>query len=454
MRNRIKLVLKYLFFFTYFFLCIQFIFTEYSLDTYNNYAFSYALTMGQIPYVDFNLVIPLFSTFLYSIGLFINHSILIFYIEQALLLTVLFSIIEKLIGKKAYLFVLIMLLPYPIQFIKIIFPGYNFLLFFFYILLIYLEQKKANDKLIGIVLGCALLTKQTVGFFYILVNILYYFRKDKKKLTTRLLYLFIPITIQLIYLVLTSSLTNFIDLCFLGLFDFSTKNTYFQANFLIIIVILVLLINLYLITIKKWYKDLSYLYYLAYSIIFYPLIDDYHVALFLLGFIFICFYKSSFQITKKNIEYSFLTISMTISILFLISSIMTFYVDIYSFKNNPLKIYEKKEIKYYKEINKELKKYNKRVICLFQGQKNILFHTNRNEKITYYSTLNHGNYGYNGDYKVYKKFLKEKDCIVIIDTSINTNIKGNQYIDSLAKYTRKKCKLLKKIGEYEIYYKS
>lgn len=68
--------------------------------------------------------------------------------------------------------------------------------------------------------------------------------------------------------------------------------------------------------------------------------------------------------------------------------------------------------------------------------------------------MNHGNYGYNGDYKVYKKFLKEKDCIVIIDTSINTNIKGNQYIDSLAKYTRKKCKLLKKIGEYEIYYKS
>ena len=169
MRNRIKLVLKYLFFFTYFFLCIQFIFTEYSLDTYNNYAFSYALTMGQIPYVDFNLVVPLFSPFLYSIGLFINHSILVFYIEQAILLTTVFLMIEKMIGKKAYLFILIMLLPYPIQFIKTIFPGYNFILFFFYILLIYLEQKKANDKLIGVVLGCALLTKQTVGFFYILV---------------------------------------------------------------------------------------------------------------------------------------------------------------------------------------------------------------------------------------------------------------------------------------------
>lgn len=116
MRNRIKLVLKYLFFFTYFFLCIQFIFTEYSLDTYNNYAFSYALTMGQIPYVDFNLVVPLFSPFLYSIGLFINHSILIFYIEQAILLTTVFLMIEKMIGKKAYLFILIMLLPYPIQF--------------------------------------------------------------------------------------------------------------------------------------------------------------------------------------------------------------------------------------------------------------------------------------------------------------------------------------------------
>lgn len=453
MRNRIKLVLKYLFFFTYFFLCIQFIFTEYSLDTYNNYAFSYALTMGQIPYVDFNLVVPLFSPFLYSIGLFINHSILVFYIEQAILLTTVFLMIEKMIGKKAYLFILIMLVPYPIQFIKTIFPGYNFILFFFYILLIYLEQRKVNDKLIGIVLGCALLTKQTVGFFYILVNILYYLNKDKKKLATRLLYLFIPIVIQLIYLIFTSSLTQFINLCFLGLFDFSKKNTFLEINCLIIIIIL-LLCNLYLIIEKKWYNDISYLYYLAYSTIFYPLIDNYHVALSLLGFIFIFFYKSSFQITKKNVEYSFLVISMTISILFFNSSLKCFDLTVYSFKNNPLKLYDKKEVEYYKQINKEIAKYDKKVICLFQGQKNILFHTNRNEKITYYSTLNHGNYGYNGDYKVYRKFIQEKNSIVLVDTSINIKSKGNQYIYSLAKYTRKKCKLLKKIGEYEIYYKS
>ena len=210
MRNRIKLVLKYLFFFTYFFLCIQFIFTEYSLDTYNNYAFSYALTMGQIPYVDFNLVVPLFSPFLYSIGLFINHSILVFYIEQAILLTTVFLMIEKMIGKKAYLFILIMLLPYPIQFIKTIFPGYNFILF-------------------------------------------------------------------IIYLLITNSYRQFLDLCVFGLLDFSKNSQGFNGY--TVVTTLLLLFNLYVIVKEK--NKIAY-YPLFFASITIPICDLFHLSSYLI----------------------------------------------------------------------------------------------------------------------------------------------------------------------------
>ena len=62
-------------------------------DTYVNYGFSYAILQGEIPYIDFNLVIPPFSPFFYSIFLIFSKSILCFYLGQAILLAVLFYIL-------------------------------------------------------------------------------------------------------------------------------------------------------------------------------------------------------------------------------------------------------------------------------------------------------------------------------------------------------------------------
>ena len=81
-----KKYLKYITIFFFFLISLIFIFTVNRGDTYVNYGFSYAISLGEVPYKDFNLVINPFSPFLYSIGLFINHSILIFYLEQALIL--------------------------------------------------------------------------------------------------------------------------------------------------------------------------------------------------------------------------------------------------------------------------------------------------------------------------------------------------------------------------------
>lgn len=102
MKKWLKRNLKYFFLFIFFYICIQFVYQSYNMDTYANYAFSYGILKGQIPYNDFNLLIPLFSPFFYSIGLLFSHSSLFFYIEQALLLTLLSAFFFKVLSNKAW----------------------------------------------------------------------------------------------------------------------------------------------------------------------------------------------------------------------------------------------------------------------------------------------------------------------------------------------------------------
>lgn len=54
---------------------------------------------------------------------------------------------------------------------------------FMLVILLYLEKKYPDkDYLIGFVIGCAVLSKHTVGAFFILPSIIYYFRDIKKLL--------------------------------------------------------------------------------------------------------------------------------------------------------------------------------------------------------------------------------------------------------------------------------
>ena len=60
MKQKIKIqsVFKYLFLFCYFFYCLVLAYNLTRGDSYVNFGFSYAITRGEVPYVDFNLVIP------------------------------------------------------------------------------------------------------------------------------------------------------------------------------------------------------------------------------------------------------------------------------------------------------------------------------------------------------------------------------------------------------------
>lgn len=446
--KRINMCFKYLILFLFFFVCLVFIFTVNKGDTYVNFGFSYAISKGEIPYKDFNLVITPFAPFLYSIGLLLRKSILIYFLEQSILLTFLFYILEKILNKKVYLFLLGMLIPYPIAMSTTIFPGYNFLLFFLLIILCYLEIHNKEDWMIGIILGIMFCTKQTVGFLLLLPSFVYFW-KNQRKVLKRIIGFLIPIIILLIYLVITNSFFEFFHLCFLGLLDFGNHNQYIEP-FYAILWILGIIYLIYRIYKNK--KELINYEILLFSSIAFPILDYYHVSLFLLGVVFL--FLKDYSLTRNITKYTICVICV-ICILWTIIT-KEFFQDpiIVNYHNFEWTVTSKN---YYKDsirLQEYLKKIDQRKIYSLRGSENYFYKIIKEEPITYYDLPNYGNYGYHGIEKMKRKIEEEKNVVFILDKSLlkETN-KNQQYIVEFAKLIKKTSKKIKTIGTYEIYLK-
>ena len=94
-------------------------------------------------------------------------------------------------------------------------------------------------------------------------------------------------------------MSNCIDLCFLGLFDFGHSNFYYDTFYLICL-ILAFLVIVYRIIKKP--KDITNYYLLLFMSCSFPLIDYYHVSLFLALFFLIIF--SDLKIGKDLTKYA------------------------------------------------------------------------------------------------------------------------------------------------------
>ena len=92
---------------------------------------------------------------------------------QSILLVVLFEVLEKFISKKVYILLPLTLIGYPLCLFSIFFPGYNFILLFLIIIMMFLENRNSNDYLIGFIIGLSIITKHTIGIFLILPSLIY-----------------------------------------------------------------------------------------------------------------------------------------------------------------------------------------------------------------------------------------------------------------------------------------
>lgn len=163
-----------------------------------------------------------------------------------------------------------------------------------------MEKNNKNDYLIGFIIGIAFLTKQTVGLALSLPSFYYLFKyKDYRKFFKRA-GIFLSINIVfVIYLLITNCFSQFIDLCFLGLFDFTKQNgTIFDVNFIIFLIEIICI----LVFIIKDKKNINNYYILAFSTIAIPLFDFWHVALFTYAFLFLIVEKLRMR-EFKSIEF-------------------------------------------------------------------------------------------------------------------------------------------------------
>ena len=271
----VKFIKKYgIYFVLFFFFLFWGLFLQpLYLDEVWTYGFSHSIYEGLVPYVDFNMVITPFYPFFLSLFFHLfGSSMLVLHVVNAFLLTFLFFILYQLLRNKSYIFLL--LLCYPLS---IAFPNYNLFLLVLFVLLLYLEKKKSNDYVIGIVLVISILTKQSVGFLLCLPSLFYF--KDYKKIIKRYGVVLVGIFLFAIYLICSHSFFSFLDLCFLGLFDFGEANGK-VFNFYFISSILLLII-LYLFHKKN--KTIYFYYVLAFFSILIPIFDIYHFEIFFFG---------------------------------------------------------------------------------------------------------------------------------------------------------------------------
>ena len=442
-----KNIIKYLILFVYFFISLVFIFTLSRGDTYVNFGFSYAVSIGEIPYNDFNMVISPLAPYLYSIGLFISTNIIVYYLEQALLLCVLFYFVEKIINKKYLLFLLVLSIPYPIAMVTVLFPGYNYLILLLFIIFIYCFDKN-KYYLLGFLLGLLFCTKQTIGLV-VFIPTIYYLFKDRKIFIKMFIGYIIPIIVLLIYLLFNNSLFNFIDLCFLGLFDFGNSNSSIDMFYLIMFILGILY---FIIRIIRDKNNILLYYALCFSSVSLPIIDYYHVSLFLV-IVFLFIIK---DITIKDILYKYIVIF--IICLDIIWTVITYHfigdLKIVNYNNFGLSIITKDDYKYTNELLKYVDSLDKEVIYFMRGSENYFYKITTNRKLNYYDLPNYGNYGYDGLNKMKKKINSKKDVYFVIDRKlVKNNDSFQQYTKELGQIIIDKGKLKRSIGIYDIYYK-
>lgn len=449
MEKRIKKsIVKYACIFVYSFLCLVFIYTLYRNDLYFNYGFSYAISRGEIPYVDFNLVILPFAPILYSVFLLFSKSIICYYLGQSLLLTVFSYFVFKLLDKKAFCYFAVLLIPFPIAMASVIFPGYNFLLLLLTTIIIYLEKEGKSDYLIGILLGCLFLTKQTVGGLLCLASI-YYLFTDWKKVLRRIGGFFIPVLGCFLYLVISGGLASCIDLCFLGLFDFGHSNFYYDKFYLgcLILAFLVVVYRIF-----KRPKDINNYYLLLFMSCSFPLIDFYHVSLFLALFFLIVFsdLKISMNLEKQAI---FFILIVGFVWLFIETRCMG-NLKIVNYKNLELSIFSSKYVDNMKKLDNYLVGQRREVVYFLRGSENYIYKIKSDALITYFDLPNYGNYGYNGTEKIINRLKKLDDTLIVIDKECYLDESfSQQYLKEAVSYIIENYKFVKKIGNYEVYLK-
>ncbi len=441
-----KKIGKYFLLFIFLFCCYEFVFWGINYgDPMSHYGFSHALVSGEIPYVDFNIITTPLYTFYEALGLIFWDNFTMFLLEHCLLVTIMFYLLEKIYGKNSYLLLLVSFIFCFQSFLQ----TYNYFTFFLIIVLIYLEHfYKDKDYLIGFFIGLSILAKHTVGFFLVIPSLIFYY-KDINKLKKRFIGLIMPLIVFIFYLLKNKAFYKFIDLCFLGLFDFSSKNGHI-FNFYFFVSIITLLLSILLLIKNK--KDIKY-YYLIFAFMFViPIFDKSHYSIYVLSFVVMLL---PYLKIKNKYNYAIYLIIGFISFSYFIGNLSygigakpIFAKEFKHFEFTPI---TKKVALEYKNTNKLYDSYKNPLIISYYNMHYDITHGN---KIDYFDVFLNGNFGYKGTDKMIKKIESMSNKTIIIDKKgYEDDSAESQFAKEIVDYIIKNYKKIDEKGRFLIYYK-
>lgn len=403
-----------------------------------NYGFAHNIFMGLVPYKDFNMIIPPFYPFIMSLGFHIfGSNIIVMYFENSLILLCMYFLLDKMIGKNSLICILLLFTSS-----NFLFPSYNLFLLFLYVLLLYLERNNGNDYFIGLIVGIAVLTKHSVGIFFLLPCIIYYI-SDIKKICKRIIGFMLPITIFLLYLLFSNTYMQFIDLCILGLFDFAKENS-INFTFTHIISIMLLLFNITFII--KNHKEIRNYYSLCFLTVLIPLFDYYHVDLAIISTMISFFINVNVRL-KLRMNMFFVTSVMLIFILSISKRLddITYFNNLSHFQYYAIK---SEDVSVNLELSEFIKNKNGEQKIIFLTEDAYFFKIVNDIPIDYLDLINTGNWGYHGSKKLLNTIKNQKNAIYILG---NDELKFCQTDKKVLNYIYNNGYKIKSIGKYDIY---
>ena len=411
-------------------------------DPIASYGFSYAIKNGQIPYLDFNTISTPLYAFIMSIGLFVFDNYLMFIIEQSLLVTIMFYFLFKVFDKKSY-FIFLSLIFFG--FYGLI-PTYNFCCLLMLVILLYLEKfHNDEDWLIGIFIGLSILSKHTVGCFFVLPTLIMYF-KDYKKILRRGIWALLVGLLFIEYLICNGAFFHFFNLCFGGLLDFGSNNgNLFNGIFFICLIMFGIMIY---IIIKDRKNILNW--YLIFTFMFaFPLFDIAHFVLYL-G----CFVMMIMQYIKININYfGKLSIILCITVCILNIRVGLVYEPVFMRETDRFNftLNASYSNEYNKKVNKYLKKFDDPLILSYYK---MFYDISNGNDIDYYDVIMYGNFGYNGVNVMIDDIKSMSDRYIIVDmNSYNRDGEDEQFAKEIADYVINNCKKIESKYGFDVYYK-
>ena len=125
---------------------------------------------------------------------------------------------------------------------------------------------------------------------------------------------------------------------------------------------------------------------------------------------------------------------------------------LYSYKNYEMVLLTKEENKTFKSINKYVK--DKRFKVIGTPSDIIFMIATNNKKLDTYTVYYRGNFGKDGVNKALEDIKNSKDTYFIVDANKDKyNREDNQFLKEVPEYIIKNYKFVKRIGNYNIYYR-